>query len=300
MPSSAAPRTVVVGVDGSPSAALAVSWAAEAARARDATLRLVAAYRDGPVARGRAEAEGRLEAAAAQARRLVPDLAVETVDVSGSSTTALLNESVDALALVVGSRRLGPVHRIFTTSVGRTLAVRAPCPVVVVRESASRSIADTRVVVGVAGPGSTDELHLAFAEASRFGAGLTAVHVLTPGSRDAAASSAGPGGGEPLDGHRMLMAVLRPLRAAYPGVDVRRYVVDGSVADRLVTMSENARLLVLGSGGPAPWSTLGPVSREVLLRSHCPVVVVRTAARSGSVAPRSAHLPSEVDKKVLT
>jgi nucleotide-binding universal stress UspA family protein len=98
----------------------------------------------------------------------------------------------------------------------------------------------------------------------------------------------------------MLMAVLRPLRAAYPGVDVRRYVVDGSVADRLVTMSENARLLVLGSGGPAPWSTLGPVSREVLLRSHCPVVVVRTSAGSGSVTPRSAHLPAEVDKKVLT
>jgi nucleotide-binding universal stress UspA family protein len=300
MPPTAAPRAVVVGVDGSPSAALAVSWAAEAARARDATLRLVAAYRDRPVTHARAQAEEQLDAAAAQARRLFPDLVVETMDVSGSPTTALLSESEDALALVVGSRRLGPVHRIFTTSVGRTLAVRAPCPVVVVRESASRSIADTRVVVGVAGPGSTDELHLAFAEASRFGTGLTAVHVLPLGLRDPAASSAVPGDGEPLDGHRMLMAALRPLRAEYPDVDVRRYVVDGSVADRLVTMSENARLLVLGSGEAAAWSTLGPVSRDVLLRSHCPVAVVRTALKSDAVTRRPTQPPADADKKVLT
>lgn len=43
-------RAVVVGVDGSPTAALAVAWAAEAARDHDATLRLVAAYRGRPVA----------------------------------------------------------------------------------------------------------------------------------------------------------------------------------------------------------------------------------------------------------
>jgi nucleotide-binding universal stress UspA family protein len=290
-------RAVVVGVDGSPTAALAVAWAAEAAHAHDATLRLVAAYRDRLVAEPRAEAVDLLDAAVAQARRLFPDLVIETMDVPGSPTTVLLSESEDALALVVGSRRLGPLHRIFTTSVGRTLAVTAACPVVVVRESPSRSIADTRVVVGVAGPESSGELQLAVAEAARYGAGLTAVHVLTATSRDAATLGADSRNGELLEGHAMLRAMLRPLRTAYPDVDVRRYVVDGSVADRLVVMSENARLLVLGGGRSGASSALGPISREVLRRSHCPVAVVHAASLdAGHPAPKSGN----AQQKVLT
>jgi nucleotide-binding universal stress UspA family protein len=238
-----------------------------------------------------------LDAAVAQARRLFPDLFIEAMDLAGSPTTVLSSESADALAVVVGSRRLGPLHRIFTTSVGRTLAVTAPCPVVVVRESPSRSIADTRVVVGVAGQGSTSELQLAFAEAARFGAGLTAVHVLTAGSRDAAALGADSRNGDVLEGHAMLSAMLRPLRAASPDVDVRRYVVDGSVADRLVAMSENARLLVLGGGRSGASSALGPISREVLRRSHCPVAVVHAAPLdAGHPAPKSGN----AQQKVLT
>ena len=290
-------RAVVVGVDGSPTAALAVAWAAEAARDHDATLRLVAAYRDRSVAEARAEAVKQLDAAVAQARHLFPDLVIETMDLAGSPTTVLLSESADALALVVGSRRLGPLHRIFTTSVGRTLAVTAPCPVVVVRESPSRSIADTRVVVGVAGPESTGELQLAVAEAARFGAGLTAVHVLTAASRDAATLGADSGNGGRLEGHAMLSAMLRPLRTVYPDVDVRRYVVHGPVADRLVAMSENARLLVLGGGGSGSASALGPISRDVLRRSHCPVAVVHAAPLdAGQPAPKSGN----AQQKVLT
>ena len=290
-------RAVVVGVDGSPTAALAVAWAAEAAQGHDATLRLVAAYRDRLVAEPRAEAVDLLDAAVAQARRLFPDLVIERMDVPGSPTTVLLSESEDALALVVGSRRLGPLHRIFTTSVGRTLAVTAACPVVVVRESPSRSIADTRVVVGVAGPESSGELQLAVAEAARYGAGLTAVHVLTATSRDAATLGADSRNGELLEGHAMLRAMLRPLRTAYPDVDVRRYVVDGSVADRLVAMSENARLLVLGGGSSGSASVLGPISRDVLRHSHCPVAVVHAAPPH---AERPAPTSGNAQNKVMT
>ena len=290
-------RAVVVGVDGSPTAALAVAWAAEAAHAHDATLRLVAAYRDRLVAEPRAEAVDLLDAAVAQARCLFPDLVIETMDVPGSPANVLLSESEDALALVVGSRRLGPLHRIFTTSVGRTLAVTAACPVVVVRESPSRSIADTRVIVGVAGPESSVELRLAAAEAARFGAGLTAVHVLTVASQDAAALGADSRNREVLAGHAMLGAMLRPLRTAYPDIDVRRYVVHGSVADRLVAMSENARLLVLGGGSSGSASVLGPISRDVLRHSHCPVAVVHAARLD---AERPAPTSGNAENKVLT
>ena len=289
-------RAVVVGVDGSPTAALAVAWAAEAARGHDATLRLVAAYRDRPVAEARAEAVEQLDAAVAQARRLFPDLVIEAMDLSGSPTTVLLSESGDALALVVGSRRLGPLHRIFTTSVGRTLAVTAACPVVVVRESPSRSIADTRVVVGVAGPGSTSELQLAVAEAARFGAGLTAVHVLTA-PRDAATLGADSGNGEVLEGHAMLERHAAAAENGIPGrrrASLRRRRVGGRPSGRHERERPPAGPRRRRSGAS---SALGPISREVLRRSHCPVAVVHAAPlHAEQPAPKSGN----AQQKVLT
>jgi nucleotide-binding universal stress UspA family protein len=217
--------------------------------------------------------------------------------VAGAPTAVLLSESQDAVALVVGSRRRGPLHRLFSPSVGRALAGTAWCPVIVVRESPSRSISDTRVVVGVAGRESTSELQLAFEEASRFGAGLTAVHVQSATATDPGAQTRERRERETADSYAVLTRMVTPLRSAYPDVDVRRYVVDGSVAERLVAMSENARLLVLGSGKPRSRSALGPVSRAVMRRSHCPVAVVH-APPLGAAEP--ANVPDHPARKVLT
>jgi nucleotide-binding universal stress UspA family protein len=306
-------RTVVVGVDGSPTADLAVAWGVAAAQRHGATLRLVAAFQDHPFddavrdpadrtpaeepATSRDVALHRLDMASAQARELSADLVIEATYVSGAPTAVLLSASQDAIALMVGSRRRGPLHRLFTPSVGRALAGTASCPVVVVRESPSRSISDTRIVVGVAGPESTRELQLAFEEASRFGAGLTAVHVRSATVPGAGTHTRRRRNREATDTYAMLTRMVTPLSSAYPDVDVRRYVVDGSVADRLVAMSENARLLVLGSGKPRSRSTLGPVSRVVMRRSHCPVAVVHAPPLRGT---ESATMPDHPAKKVLT
>ena len=153
------------------------------------------------------------------------------------------------------------------------------------------------MVVGVAGPESAGELQLAVAEAARYGAGLTAVHVLTATSRDAATLGADSRNGELLEGHAMLRAMLRPLRTAYPDVDVRRYVVDGSVADRLVAMSENARLLVLGGGSSGSASVSG--------RSRATCSATRTVPSPWSTrhrpdAERPASASGNAQNKVLT
>jgi nucleotide-binding universal stress UspA family protein len=216
--------------------------------------------------------------------------------VSGAPTAVLLRESQDAVALVVRSRRRGPLHRLFTPSVGRTLAGTAWCPVVV-RESPSRSISDTRVVVGVAEPESTSVLQLAFEEASGFGAGLKAGHVQSATVPDPGTHTREHRDRQTADTSGMLTRMRTPLSSAYTDVDVRRYVVDGSVAERLVAMSENARLLVLGSGKPRSRSTLGPVSRVVMRRSHCPVAMVH-APPLGAAEP--ANVPAHPAKKVLT
>ena len=65
--------------------------------------------------------------------------------------------------------------------------------------------------------------------------------------------------------------------AKYPDVDVRRHVMQGRPADILVDPSEGAALVVVGSRGRGGFSglLLGSVSRNVVHRAHCPVVVVR-------------------------
>jgi nucleotide-binding universal stress UspA family protein len=209
-------------------------------------------------------------------------------------TAVLLNASQDAVVLVVGSRRRGPLHRFFTPSVGRTLAGTALCLVVVVRESPSRSISDTRVVVGVAGPESTSVLQLAFEEASHFGAAHKAVHVQSATVPDPGTHTREHRDRQTADTSAMLTRMRTPLSSAYPDVDVRRFVVDGSVTDRPVAMSENAGLLVLGSGKPRSRSTLGPVSRVVMRPSHCPVARVH-APPLGAAEP--ANVPAQPAKE---
>ena len=83
-PSTTTTRTILVGVDGSRTAAPAVARAADAARRQHAKLRPVAAHPDHPVAEARAVALERLTAAAAHARSVRPDLAIDSTDVAGS------------------------------------------------------------------------------------------------------------------------------------------------------------------------------------------------------------------------
>ena len=84
-PSTTTTRSILVGVDGSRTAAPAGAGAgaADAARRQHAKLRPVAAHPDHPVAEARAVALERLTAAA-HARSVRPDLAIDCTDVAGS------------------------------------------------------------------------------------------------------------------------------------------------------------------------------------------------------------------------
>jgi nucleotide-binding universal stress UspA family protein len=83
-PSTTTTRTILVGVDGSRTAAPAVARAADSAQRQHAKLRPVAAYPDHPVATARAEALQPLTAAAAHARSVRPDPVIDSTDVAGS------------------------------------------------------------------------------------------------------------------------------------------------------------------------------------------------------------------------
>src|SRR3954451_3540217 len=126
-------ETIVVGIDGSPSARLAARWAAREAEVRHADLILVSAWNmpldgynfgDVPFTEEAlkslaVEAEERLAEAAEDARAVATDLWIMTQAVQGQAAGVLLHASRDADLLVIGSRGLGGFRGLLLGSVSQ-------------------------------------------------------------------------------------------------------------------------------------------------------------------------------------
>lgn len=141
---------IVVGTDGSETAAEAVSKAIELAKLTGATLSLVSAY--APVSGRRVSGEQRqaptdvhyeigpredvnliLDAAAADAKR--EGIEVQTHAVEGDPADAILNvaEEVKADLIVVGNKGMTGTRRFLLGSVPNNVSHHAPCSVIIVR-----------------------------------------------------------------------------------------------------------------------------------------------------------------------
>ncbi len=137
---------IVVGVDGSESARVALRFALDEARLRGDVVRVVGVWHVPVAAHGSAfvppatDLEGvqepqmrlALERALEQTDRSAGDVEVETVVREGAPAATLLEEAQDAELLVVGSRGLGGFRGLLLGSVGQQCAHHAPCPVVIV------------------------------------------------------------------------------------------------------------------------------------------------------------------------
>jgi nucleotide-binding universal stress UspA family protein len=182
---------IVVGVDASPGAIRALTWAADEARLRLATLQVVHAYHAQALAAplyfpsqeglpGRAAAAGERPPAEEMAetveqrkqfedavRRQAEDLlerllhevgeAVEGIDArrsvveDRSPAEALVELSADADLLVVGSRGRGGFTSLLLGSVSHAAVLHARCPVVVIPPGAEDRKAAAPPGLGVAG-----------------------------------------------------------------------------------------------------------------------------------------------------
>ncbi len=67
--------------------------------------------------------------------------------------------------------------------------------------------------------------------------------------------------------------------AVAPGIEVEEKLLEGDAGDALVSESESAQLLVVGSHGRTGFQAalLGSVSRHVASHAACPVVVVKAS-----------------------
>ena len=79
------------------------------------------------------------------------------------------------------------------------------------------------------------------------------------------------------DTRAMVDAIVGPLAATAPTVEIDTRVVEGHPAEVLVEVSRHADLLVVASRGHGQFSgmLLGSVSQHCAAHAHCPVVIVR-------------------------
>ncbi|MGZ4310453.1 MAG: universal stress protein [Gaiellaceae bacterium] len=145
-------ETIVVGVDGSECARVALEFAAGEAALRGARLRIVSAWEvpPGVYAGGfapgldestlegfRENAETVVREAVAEAERLQPSVQSEGRTLEGHPAQVLLQEARDAALIVVGNRGRGGFASLLLGSVSQQVVHHAPCPVLVVRAAES-------------------------------------------------------------------------------------------------------------------------------------------------------------------
>jgi nucleotide-binding universal stress UspA family protein len=279
--------SVVVGVDRSTGSDVALAWAVDYATSHRKPLLIVNGAGD-PVRSVEAlgpEVMELLRAASRQAtdaaldvvRRTAPELEVDVDMPMADPREALLDDATRASMLVVGTRGYGPVRALLLGSVSSAVVAHASCPVAVVRAAAEDGSADAPVVVGTdGGAASTAALDFAFDWASSRRTPLRVVHSWS--MFDAFVDAAGYTRRQRLaeDHERALSESLAGFGEKYPDVSVTREIADGDAAQMLVDRSAKASLVVVGSRGRKGLKALfSSVSRDVVERAHCTVVVVR-------------------------
>jgi nucleotide-binding universal stress UspA family protein len=285
--------SVLVGVDGSPSATRAAKVAGELAMRRGLPLDVIhvfsrpAVYPFRPDAVGveddpRAPAQLIAAAAAAHVRERFPNLEVDIRLAEGNPAGALVDASRDAEFLVVGHRGLGGFAELLLGSVGVHTTTHAHCPVLVVRGEVGEPHAP--VVVGVDGSiPARAATEIAFQEARLRGSELVVALAWPPAqSWPAAIAAAGlPPHPDTID---PIEVTLGRISDRYPDVKVRWEVRHGVSPAQVIAelaMWEDAGLIVVGARGAGGFHGLlmGGTCRALVDHAPCPVMVIPTGRR---------------------
>jgi nucleotide-binding universal stress UspA family protein len=305
---------IVVGMDASANSAAALRWAIREARLRGVRVRAVMAWAAGarPPEVDEAACSGRLDHLARSARRLLHRVVcevtkgcppVEVVErvVYGTPAHALLDASLDAQMLVVGSRPPPATARVFVSSVGDVCTHEATVPVVVVRGDVGGGDVGggcgDPVVVGVDGSApSTEALRWVAREAALRRVPLRVVHACTvmPPARSGAAPHSDITCAERA-ARGTLERCIAECRSDTDGLDVQPEIVGGGAADTLIAASAAAQLLVVGARGHGGFAglQLGSTSHECVACAQCPVAVVRVAREDRPARRGGSHTPAQ-------
>lgn len=288
---------VIVGYNGSDSAAEAVTWAAHEAVARKVPLRVVSCF-ELPVGVAEASlgwgvrtaydavresATAGVEAITAKLSADFPDLAF-TCDVPpGPAATALLVGATDADLVVVGSSGHEGAVAFWLGTTPRQLIRHSPCPVVVIRGPASRGAPD-RIVVGVDGTDSSDRaVEWAADEADRHRVDLVLVHGWSYLYGGNSSESIRAREITQIDADTALVRAVVSARQRC-GSTVTGMLVENTGPSAIVESVQDGDLLVVGSRGHGGLKArlFGSTVNSVLETCAVPVVVVRSDLAVGA------------------
>ncbi|MFJ1876990.1 universal stress protein [Streptomyces chartreusis] len=282
---------IVVGVDGSEPSLRAVDWAADEADLRGMPLYVVYAclwerYEGAALARELGKPSTQVlpqEITGAAVRRVLgrhPDLRVTSDVVFEDPEFALVRESRNACALVVGNRGRSGLAEALLGSVGLTVAAHAHCPVVVLRGSHDNQATPPvhgRIVVGV-GESAEDSaaVRFAFEEARRRGVPLEAVRAWRCPAHETTDHPLLADAPARLHEQNAEETLAKALRDAPRDVELHRRTVEGHARRVLVDASHSADLLIIGAKRRTGHLglQLGRVAHTALHHSACPVAVV--------------------------
>ncbi|MFC8244603.1 universal stress protein [Streptomyces chartreusis] len=282
---------IVVGVDGSEPSLRAVDWAADEADLRGVPLNVVYAclwdrYEGAALARELGKTSTQVlpqEITGAAVRRVLgrhPDLRVTADVVFEDPESALVRESRNACALVVGNRGRSGLAEALLGSVGLTVAAHAHCPVVVLRGSHDNQATPPvhgRIVVGV-GESAEDSaaVRFAFEEARRRGVPLEAVRAWRCPAHETTDHPLLADAPARLHEQNAEETLAKALRDAPRDVELHRRTVEGHARRVLVDASHGADLLIIGAKRRTGHLglQLGRVAHTALHHSACPVAVV--------------------------
>jgi nucleotide-binding universal stress UspA family protein len=290
---------IVVGYDGSPNGRHAVEWAAREAQRSGRPLTVLSAVDEGGLVvggpaglagwphlapRGQAVAEEGAE----RARSAAAGVHVAAATEAGPPTALLVQASRTADLVVVGTSGHGVLRNLAVGSVAASVTAHGHCPVVVVRGDGDVLPGPAHpVVVGVDGS-AWSRTALAFAAATAEGAGasLTVVHAwnVLAGDQWADAYARGlvadgedPRARERPAAQEALDAAVASIRGQHPGLLVKALMPEGPPAVALLGAEPDPGLIVVGTRGRGPFTSLllGSVSHAVVHAARRPVAVVR-------------------------
>lgn len=282
---------ILVGIDGSPSATLAVVWAATEAARRQVPLHLVYAVDFGGFGTGfnlgaqrsffdHLEAEGakHLQHAKERIAATDPNMTVHTSLLNGRPLPILVELSKHALLTIVGSSGSGPIEGLLAGSVAVSLTAHGHSPVVVVRGDETRDTGP--IVVGVdASPNSDDAIEWAFDEATIRHTDIVAVYTWYEYPVDSEYARSCAPGWEVLEAEQaeVLSNRLAQWREKYPNIHVHELATTGKPAWAIMNQAEHAQLIVVGSRGRGDVTgLLGSTSHTLIHKAPCTVLIARS------------------------
>lgn len=273
-----APEVIIVAYDGSRHAQVALEWAARTAAAEGRAVRAVAVSNAPDTAGHDADHPDEEVPPPLEAAWDAMGVTGTFEQLTGSVESVLLQQSLDAHALVSGTRGRGRAADTFLGSVSHRLARHSSCPLIVVRPPSNPTAA--RIVAGVDGSReSIAALRFACHRASFTNEPVVALHAWNPGHINVDDDGQLPQRvGQRSKVAEMLVAeCIAQMRDEFPHVSKEPDTVPLTPTVALTEASAHASLVVTGSRGRGVVTglLLGSVSQHLLSHAHCPVAVTR-------------------------